>query len=133
MKFSILSLTLFWGANVLAEIDPGAASASHKLEQAAMDIHGYLHHNYHSSYGSHELEEVVATLHDALHELEHGGLKESDILAVEEELKAAWNSFRQTLIPAGLLASGDAMLEEKYRLVKMSYKDLRFLLRKVKA
>ena len=130
LKFLLISFAVSWGANVMAEIDPGAPSASHKLEKSADEIHNYLHHHYDSGYGSHELENSAAALHDALHEWQHGELTEAEISEIEAELKASWNNFRQTLIPAGLLASGDDVLEERYQNVKVSYKDLRFLLRK---
>jgi len=130
LEFLLVSFAVSWGATAMAEIDPGAPSASHKLERAADEIHGYLHHHYNSGYGSHELEESAAALHDALHEWQHGELTEAEISEIKAELKASWNNFRQTLIPAGLLASGDNVLEEQYQNVKVSYKNLRFLLRK---
>jgi len=130
LKFLFVSFAIGWATNAMAEIDPGATSASHKLEKSAEKIHDYLHHHYSSGYGSHELEESATAMHDALHEWQDGAFKETDISELKTELKASWNNFRQTLIPAGLLASGDDLLEDHYQNVKMSYKNLRFLLRK---
>lgn len=132
IKYFLFSAAFMWASLAIAEIDPGAASASHKLETAAEEIHGYLHHHYSGGYGSHELEHAAAEVHHLLHEYGHGTASEADVVAAQDALKSAWNNFRQTLIPAGLLNSGDAMLSEKYQMVKDSYKDLRFLLRKAK-
>ena len=107
-------------------------SASHKLETAADAIHGYLHHHYDNGYGSHQLEEAAAEMHHALHEWQHGELSESDINAMADDLRTVWNDFRQAIIPAGLLSAGDMELEALYADIKLSYKHLRFLLRKAK-
>ena len=127
---SLLLCMLFVSGNATAEIDAGAPSASHRLEEAAGDMHAYLHHHYGSGYGSHELEEVAAEMHDALHEWDHGELGEADIVAVQGGLKAAWLNFIQTITPAGILNNGDMELEDLHQDVKTKYKELRFLLRK---
>lgn len=118
--------------SVSAAIDPDAPSASHHLEEAASGIHEYLHHNYGDSYGSHALEERSSELHGVLHDWQHGEATEADVDMQMKEVKSAWNNFRQTIMPAGLLNAGDYALEELYEEVKDSYKDVRFLLRKAK-
>jgi hypothetical protein len=126
----LLLCTLFISGNAVAEIDPGAPSASHRLQLAAENIHAYLHHNYQAGYGTHELEEAAAAMHDALHEWDHGELTEADIVAIQEDLKASWLNYIQTITPAGILNNGDMELETLYQDVKTKYKELRFLLRK---
>lgn len=132
LVISICAAMFFVSTAVLAEIDPGAPSASHKLETAAGDMHSYLHHHYDAGYGTHELEDAAAEIHHALHEWQHGEMSESDVVAVQEELKAAWLNYIQTITPAGVLNAGDMELEALHQGVKTAYKDLRFLLRKAK-
>ena len=62
-----------------AHIDPSAPSASHELEEAAHEIHEYLHDNYGSSFGAHGLEDAAVVLHDDLHDWSNGNLPESFI------------------------------------------------------
>jgi len=128
LAMSICMLIL--SGNAVAEIDPGAPSASHRLEEAAANIHAYLHHQYHAGYGSHELEEAAGEMHHALHEWDHGELTEAEIVAVQEDLKVAWLNYIQTITPAGILNSGDMELGDLQQDVKTKYKELRFLLRK---
>jgi hypothetical protein len=49
-----------------------------------------------------------------------------------EALKLVWNTFRQTIIPSGVLDMGDDELNELYQTVKDAYKEVRYLLRKAK-
>ena len=126
-----LSVSLL-ASPVMAEIDPGAPSASHRLQEAAGDLHSYLHHHYSAGYGTHELEDSAGAMHSALHDWQHGEMTESDIDAMAVELKAAWLNYLQSINPAGVLNNGDMELETLYETVKTSYKELRFLLRKAK-
>jgi len=126
----LLLCTFLISGNAIAEIDPGAPSASHRLQEAADNVHAYLHNNYQGGYGTHELEEAAAAMHSALHGWDHGDLTEADIVAVQEDLKAAWLNFIQTITPAGILNNGDIELEGLHQDVKTKYKELRFLLRK---
>lgn len=123
---------LLISTSAMAEIDEGATSASHKLETAADDMHSYLHHHYDAGYGTHELEDAAAEIHHVLHEWQHGEMTESDVVAAQEELKAAWLNYLQTITPAGVLNAGDMEIEALHQEVKTAYKDLRFLLRKAK-
>ena len=118
--------------NTFATVDPGAPSASHHFEEAAAALHEHLHHTYSNSYGSHDLEELGDALHGVLHDWVHGDATEADVVVSQDALKLEWNTFRQTIIPAGVLHNGDDTLDDLYDTVKNDYKELRFLLRKAK-
>ena len=132
VRLLAMSLVLFVSQTVSASIDPAAPSASHHLESAAAAMHEYLHHHYDSSYGSHDLEIAADELHGVLHDWSDGNATEAEVVMSEEVLKRAWNSFRQSIIPAGVLNAGDTGLDTLYETVKEEYKALRFLLRKAK-
>ena len=115
----------------LAFIDPGAPSASHQMEELAVEIHDYLHDNYGSTFGAHGLEEAATTLHDTLHDWGHGSVEvpESQIVEDMDALDAAWKSFKQTIRQEHILNSGDEALDIFFDMNKDAYKEIRFLLR----
>ena len=132
MRTAAIALGLLLAQTVSASIDSGAPSASHHFEEAAADLHGYLHHHYPSSYGSHGLEEQGSVLHAILHDWQHGHATEADVVATMDALKLEWNTFRQTIIPAGVLNTGDVDLNDHYEATKDAYKEVRYLLRKAR-
>ena len=135
-KFSFrLLVTLFAllvCQNTFAEIDPGAPSASHRMENAAAALHEYLHHHYDSSYNTHGLEHSADELHHILHEWSENMASESEVAAGMEAVKQAWINVMQSINPADVLYVGDTGLDELYLGAKDQYKELRFLLRKAK-
>lgn len=132
VRLFVTLFALFVCQSAFAEIDPGAPSASHRMQNAAAAMHEYLHHHYDSSYGSHGLEESAAELHHTLHEWADGMASESEVAAGMEALKQAWIGVMQSINPAGVLYVGDTGLDEIYLGVKNQYKELRFMLRKAK-
>jgi hypothetical protein len=120
----------------MAFIDPDAPSASHEMEELAVEIHDYLHHidvdGIDAPSASHHLEEKAAILHDDLHDWAHGAVSESLIVEDMEALDAAWKHFKQTLHQEHLLNSGDEELDVLFDMNKHAYKELRFLLRQAK-
>ncbi|MBT8136084.1 MAG: hypothetical protein KJO54_03615 [Gammaproteobacteria bacterium] len=132
IKMAATSLLLVFSQSVLAWIDPAAPSASHHLEDAATAIHDYLHDEYSSSFGAHGMEEASDALHSILHDWSHGEATEAEVVVAKDALKEAWNNFRQTINPAGILNSGDTQLDDMYQEVKSAYKEVRWLLRKAK-
>ena len=135
-KYSIRLLAtlfaIFICQNTFAEIDPGAPSASHRMESAAAAMHEYLHHHYDSSYNTHGLEESATELHHLLHEWTDGMASESEVAMGMNALKQAWIGVMQSINPANVLYVGDTGLDELYLGAKDQYKELRFLLRKAK-
>lgn len=132
VRLLAISLILFVSQTVSASIDPSAPSASHHLESAVAAMHEHLHHHYDSSYGSHDLEVAADELHGVLHDWSEGNATEAEVVMSEEAVKRAWNSFRQSIVPAGVLNAGDTGLDTLYETIKAEYKALRFLLRKAK-
>ena len=132
IRTAAIALCMLLAQTVAASIDSGAPSASHHFEEAAADLHEYLHANYPGSYGSHGLEEKGSVLHAVLHEWQHGEATETDVVTAKYALKLEWNNFRQTFIPAGILNTGDVELNDHYQATKNAYKELRFLLRKAR-
>lgn len=131
-KWTTAAFLLAFTQISFATIDPGAPSAAHHFEEAAAELHEYLHHEHSNSYGSHGLENHGDALHGTLHDWVHGDATEADVVASKEALKLEWNTFRQTIIPAGVLNNSDATLDDLYDATKNAYKELRFLLRKAK-
>lgn len=125
-------LTILLGALFVpaaaADIEAGAPSASHQLEEAVAEVHEYLHQHYASPYGSHRFEETAAALHGALHHWQRGEATEKEILALFQDTKAAWKDYRFQVTTGGLLHSGDETLASLHQEIKDSYKNLRFLL-----
>lgn len=134
MKHKIIAslvLTGLIGVNsAYADIDDTAPSASHHLEQAIDEIHDYLHHHYDNSYSSHAFETVASNMHHMLHEWSHGEVGEEEISMLKAELKSTWNTFKQNIHVAQVLNQGDDDLDALYEEVKVTYKHLRFLLKK---
>lgn len=118
--------------NVSADIDPGTTTASHELEEAVAEIHEYLHDNYGQTFTSHGFEVSADELHGALHDYSAGSATEEDVVMKMEDVKQAWNTFRQSIIPAMVLNMGDDELDGLYAVVKDAYKEIRFLLRNTK-
>ena len=132
LKLIILMLVSLFVHSAYASIDPSAPSASHQLEEASAEIHEYLHDNYTFSYGTHDLEEASAELHHFLHEWQHGEATESDVVAAFTKVKNAYTNSQFQLRNGGILNNGDEELELLFEHVKVTYKHVRFLLRKAK-
>ena len=132
IQTTAVALGMLLAQTVSASIESGAPSASHHFEEAAADIHEYLHDNYADSYGSHGLEAKGTALHGVLHDWQHGEATEADVVKAMDALKLEWNNFRQTINPAGVLNTGDIDLNDHYEAVKDAYKEVRYLLRKAR-
>ena len=118
-------------AAVLPSIPANAPSLSHELEEAADEIHEYLHDNYGTSYGAHELEDAAAALHDVLHEWEQGNATEAEVEVEWDTTKDEWKNFEKTIKRAKVLKRGDDELDDLYDDVKDAYKDIKKALKKV--
>jgi hypothetical protein len=127
MLFSVIALVCL--STVAIAIDPGAPSASHHMEEAAEELHEYLHDNYTTSYGAHGLENAAVLCHDTLHDWSNGNATEDATQATFDALKVALNSFKDTAEGAGILDAGDDELDDLVKEAKDAFKALKTLMK----
>jgi hypothetical protein len=73
----------------VAYISPQAPQAAADLEATAIDLHGYMHTVFPSSYGSHDMEEAADALHDELLNWSANLASEADVVMANKVANAA--------------------------------------------
>ena len=91
-------------------ISPKAPSASHGLEEAAADLHHYMHQNYSSSFGSHGMEVSAGALHHQLHEWADGNATECDVITARDGVEASHADMTTQFRDNGVFANRGAKI-----------------------
>ena len=94
---------LVFGAVGYAYISPKAGSASHALDNAATDLHAYMHSAWGDSFGSHGLEVQSVELHGTLHSWQNGNASECDVSAERDDVVNAYQGMRTLFIQNNVL------------------------------
>lgn len=92
----------------LAGIHRKAASTSHALEEAAVELHDYMHDNYTNSYGAHGMEIAADALHSAIHDYNNGNASEQDVLDQVQAANDARDALRDSFRANGIMADQTA-------------------------
>ena len=129
LSAALFAITLSQSA--IADIDPDASTAAHRLEQATAFANAYVNFHYQEDYDSDAMKIEAEKLHDVLHEWNSGNATETEVAEQMQATKIAWNTFRQTINSSGILNSGDFQCDLLYQTLKTSFKNVRFMLNNV--
>ena len=112
LGLSTLALVLA-AAPVLAAINSKISSASHSLEEYAIELHDHMHHAYGPSYGAHGVETTATDLHAVAHDYNHGEATEAEVVAHVDAVNAAFDDMTDQFNEQGFLSGPNQDKEAK--------------------
>ena len=113
LGLSVLALTALTLPVLAGGIHQKATSTSHELEEASVDLHDYMHHEYSGSFGAHGMESAADDAHGTLHDWSHGEATVAEVLADVDAANAAFDAMTSQFNEAGLLSGPDQDKEAK--------------------